>query len=147
MKLNDGTIEFESVDEAIIGVLYAVKEVDDKESISEARRGWDLVYLYSCKVDMKHSEALEFITKMSTLVNDYGVEAVLKAGLDMIPGHLHAPVFANAVEMTLVDRKVVKEEQELLQRLARAFRLPRETAQKIIDVLVIKSRWSPAKAE
>lgn len=58
----------------------------------------------------------------------------------VIPDELRAPLFALAVELVFADRRVSEREKEFVDALQSALRIEDQTALKIVEVLLLKSR-------
>jgi hypothetical protein len=68
------------------------------------------------------------------------LDALLAACAAVIPEELHAPLFALAVELVFVDDRIADREKQFIDSLQAALDIDDQTALKIVEALLIKSR-------
>jgi tellurite resistance protein len=78
--------------------------------------------------------------RIQSIVQRQGSEALLNAAVSSLPDDLRETVFAVTTDLILADGEVTSEEENLLNGLCSALRIPEQTALKIIDVMLIKNR-------
>ncbi|HEY9675364.1 MAG TPA: tellurite resistance TerB family protein [Waterburya sp.] len=82
----------------------------------------------------------KMIDRLLSILQRQGVETLFNAALASLPHELQETVFAVTTDIVLADGEVTEEEEELLHQLYRALEISEETAEKIIDVMLIKNR-------
>jgi uncharacterized tellurite resistance protein B-like protein len=73
-------------------------------------------------------------------VTQQGAEELLPACAAAVPEELRVPLFALAVELVFVDGRVAEREKQFVDALQTVLGIDEETAMKIVEVLLIKSR-------
>jgi hypothetical protein len=126
--------------EAAATVLVAAVAVDGAVAPEEAAR---LNAQLSCmrlyrQVPGEHMQAL--VDTAAQLAARTPLDELLSACAAVIPGHLRPAVFALAVELVFMDGEVAPREKAFVDVLQAALALNDETALKIVEVLLIKSR-------
>lgn len=81
-------------------------------------------------------------TRALSLINAYGLPAVIAASATAIPAELRATVFALALDLILADGRLDSRENALMDQLQGGLRIENNLARKIIEVLLIKNRAS-----
>lgn len=79
-------------------------------------------------------------SKLNGLFKRHEVATVLSAAKQSIPFELQPTVFAIATDLVLADGVVTEEEENLLEDLYKLLEVSEDTAQKIIDVMIIKNK-------
>ena len=82
----------------------------------------------------------KMIDRLLSILQRQGIETLFNAALAALPHELQETVFAVTTDIVLADGEVTEEEEELLHQLYRALEISEETAEKIIDVMLIKNR-------
>lgn len=78
--------------------------------------------------------------RIQNILQRQGSEALLNAAVASLPDDLRETLFAVTTDLILADGEVTQEEENLLNSLCSALRIPEQTAVKIIDVMLIKNR-------
>jgi uncharacterized membrane protein YebE (DUF533 family) len=74
------------------------------------------------------------------LLTEYGLPAVLTGCAKVIPSDLRATAFALATDLTLADGRIGDREKAYLDELQGVLQIDDATAEKIVEVLLIKNR-------
>ena len=83
---------------------------------------------------------LRMIDKMTSILRRQGVKALLTMSLEGLPYHLYETAFAIATDIVLSDGEITEEEEELLRYLYNSLSIPKEIANSIIEVMIIKNK-------
>jgi uncharacterized tellurite resistance protein B-like protein len=126
--------------EAAVTVLVAAVAADGTLAPAESARLNALLStmrLYS-QVPPRHLQHL--IDNALDLATHTAPETLLAACADIIPEELHASIFTLAVELVFVDGTIAEREKRFVDALQAALAVNDETATKIVEVLLIKTR-------
>ena len=80
------------------------------------------------------------LDKLCGTLQRQGGRAVFDAALASLPHDLYDTTFAIATDLALADGEVSKEEEALLEDLAKALEIPEATIGQIINVMLIKNK-------
>jgi uncharacterized tellurite resistance protein B-like protein len=126
--------------EAAVTVLVAAVAADGTLAPAENARLNALLStmrLYS-HVPPQHLQHL--IDNALALATHTAPEGLFAACADVIPEELRASIFTLAVELVFVDGTIAEREKRFVDALQAAFAIGDETATKIVEVLLIKTR-------
>lgn len=80
------------------------------------------------------------IEGMRKLINTHGLEATLNAAKQILPINLRETAFAVATDVAIADGNISQTEEDRLLAIYKALEVPRQTAEKIVEVMLIKHR-------
>jgi tellurite resistance protein len=78
--------------------------------------------------------------KLAIIMQRQGTDTLLRAAISSLPYELHETAFAVATDIVLADGEVTQEEEEILNWLCNALNVSKNTALKIIEVMLIKNK-------
>jgi hypothetical protein len=115
-------------------------EASGHTSPEEAERAHDIIWSMR-RFRRKSGEVVgRQIEEMRRLVGRRGAPAIVEAAARAIPARLRPTAFAIAADLILVDGRIERLERRFLDRLAGDLHLDRDTARKILDVMLVKNR-------
>ncbi len=85
------------------------------------------------------SQMRALFLKLHTLASTKGEEALLTQSAARVPENLRPTAFFVAADIALADGEVGEEEDAFLERIQQALKVDDDTADKIVDVVVIKN--------
>ena len=90
--------------------------------------------------DYSEKKMHTMVDQLLNQIRDQGSDALLTAALEKLPKDLRETAFAVVTDITLADGEISEEEESLLNSLYSSLEISEETANKIIDVMVIKNK-------
>ncbi|MCA9175012.1 MAG: tellurite resistance TerB family protein [Planctomycetales bacterium] len=129
-----------SPQEAFAGILLAASACDGH--ISEDEFNSLLTALFRMKLYQRVNEKQfsQVMNKLLGILKKKGVESLVEGCCEALPQELYKAAFANACDIVLADGGVEDDEKQFVDDLSRRLGLPKETAQAIAQVMVIKNK-------
>ncbi len=90
--------------------------------------------------DYSEKKMHAMVDQLLNQIREQGSEALLTAALKKLPTDLRETAFAVVTDITLADGEISEEEESLLNSLYSSLEISEETANKIVDVMVIKNK-------
>ena len=129
-----------TVPEAIASLLVAAIAVDGAVGADEAIRIDDVLSTSRLLRQGGNGSTQALANRAIVLLTEYGLPAVLTGCAKVIPSDLRATAFALATDLTLADGRIGDREKAYLDELQGVLQIDDATAEKIVEVLLIKNR-------
>ncbi len=135
---NEDPLSISNYKEAWLGIILAVAKADGELSEVEINLVAPPFVRKSVLRDFDFNEA---VRKIMSLVEVTGSKKMIDMCVPLLPEDHKATLYANCIELAISDGDLSKVEQEIAEYLQQAMQLDQETASKIIEVIMIKSKW------
>ena len=129
-----------SLPEAVASVLVAAISADGTFGVDEANRLNSVLSTSRLFDEAVRLGDVDVVERAVNLLTERGLTPVLAACAAGIPLELRATVFAVATDLVLSDGRIEGHEKAFVDQLQSALKVDDGTAQKIVEVLLIKNR-------
>jgi tellurite resistance protein len=129
-----------SLDEALIALFIGGMNANDHVAPDEAARAHHLIWS-TRRFRRKSGETVgRLIEDMRNVVGESDPRVVITRAAKVIPARLRSSAFAVLVDLLLADGKLEGKERRFLRELGSDLELKPETAEQILDILVVKNQ-------
>lgn len=131
-------LEIDDEKEAIMGIIYACMSADNTVSKQEYD---EMVHLLSKKQLYAHTDLRVIFNKIKTLHQSIGYNSfkLIELAAEKVSENLRLMVYANAMEIFLLDKTFHANEKQLADYLQKALHIDNKWAKKIQEVSTVKS--------
>ena len=129
-----------SSQEAFAGVLLGASACDGHIADDEVQGLMTALFrmnLYKRFTDKHYSQ---MFNKLLGVLKKKGVDVLVDACTEALPGELRETAFANACDIVLADGIVEPDEKEFVDNLQRKLGIANETALEIVQIMVVKNK-------
>jgi len=133
-----------SSEEAFIAIMFSAIKADDRVTREEMQTLGYILSRFKGLGSLTPPQFNNLMDRFMKIVDREGVGTLVTAAKATLAEGLRETAFANAVELVLADGIVDPKEKEFLEKLQEAVGVSNETAEKIIQVMIIKNRGTTA---
>ena len=128
-----------SQQEALVSLLIASARADGSVSAHEANSIEHVVAGMKLFRGLSHEELQKVFATAAERIKGQGIGNVVQTAAAIVPAELGGTAFAVAVDLMLSDGELSPKEEAFVDDLRTLLNVQRDTAAKIIDVLVVKN--------
>lgn len=126
--------------EAFAGVVIASAASDQRISEKEVKFVYFMFSRMQLFREWTHDQYDAMFSKLMGVLKEKKLDAFLDLCVQFLPKELYRTVFAASLDLVVVDGFLSDEEKDFLYELQRKLGLDTDTANKIIEVILIKNR-------
>ncbi len=126
--------------EAYAGVLLGASACDGHIADDEVQGLMTALFrmkLYQRFTDKQYSQ---MFNKLLAVLKKKGVDVLVDACAEALPGELRETAFANACDIVLADGVVEPDEKQFVDNLQRKLAIANEAALEIVQIMVVKNK-------
>ena len=135
---NEDPLGISNYQEAWVGILLAVAKIDGQLSDMEINSVTPPIVRKTLFLGFDFNTSAQ---KILNLLNVSGSKKMIDMCVGLLPEDHKPTLYANCIEVAISDGDLSIQEQEIVEYLQKAMQLDLETASKIIEVIMIKSKW------
>ena len=132
--------KIENKNEALAGVFLAIAAADGEIADDEEKCICASLSRMHVFQEWEKEQYDVMFQKLTAILNEQGVQALLKMSIAAIPAELYETVFVIAADLILSDRIVKREEKKVIQQLQQQLNINEDLVEKILEVVIIKNR-------
>ncbi len=137
---SQNSTKIENKHEALAGIFLAIASSDGEIADDEEKcicTSLSRMHLFQ---EWEEEQYDSMFQKLTNILNERGVQALLKMGIAAVPTELYETVFVIAADLVLSDRVVRREEKKIIHQLQQQLNIKQELVEKILEVVIIKNR-------
>jgi tellurite resistance protein len=128
-----------SPQEAFVSLLIASARADGSVSAHEANRIEHVVAGMKLFRGHGHQKLQKLFATAAERINEQGIPNVVQAAAATVPKELRDTTFAVAIDLMLSDGRLSPKEEDFADELRTLLNVERDTAVRIVDVLLMKN--------